>query len=325
MSRTKKDVEVKRDLLRRMMRIREFESVVKVNFAKGEIPGFTHMSLGEEAVAAGVCAALGPQDMLTSTHRGHGHVIAKGSEPKRVLAEIYGRVDGVCGGRAGSMHIYDFEKGVLGMNGIIASGGGLACGAAFAARYKGSDAVAVVFMGDGATDHGATHEAMNLASVWKLPVIFVIANNGWSEGTPLAKHASIERLVDRAAAYGMPGERVDGQDATAVYAAAQRAVIRARSGQGPSVIEAITVRYQGHFEGDVKNYPLPEDWPASGRDPIDVLRRTLVEEDGVAEAELDADKASISQEMQEGLDFARKSPVPMLDSLLDHVFASDQE
>jgi len=322
---TDQDVAVKRDLLRRMMLIREFETVVSKNFAKGEIPGFTHMSLGQEGVAAGVCAALEPRDMLTSTHRGHGHCIGKGSDPARVMAEIYGRVDGVCGGRAGSMHIYDFENGVLGMNGIIGSGGGLACGAALAARHRRSDAVVVVFMGDGATDHGATHEAMNLAAVWKLPVVFVIENNGYSEGTPLASHTTIERLADRAAAYGMPGERVDGQDVVAVLNAASRAVGRARAGEGPSVLEAITTRYHGHFEGDAKKYTLPESWPATGRDPIDLLRRALLEEDGVAEPDLDDDNARICQQIQDALDFARNSPWPAAECLLDHLFATPEE
>ncbi len=316
------DLDTMRELMRRMLLIREFEQAVGVNFARGEIPGFTHLSIGEEAVAAGVCLALSERDMLTSTHRGHGHCLAKGSDPNRVMAEIYGREDGLCLGRGGSMHLYDFQNGVLGTNGIVASGGGLACGAALAARAKGSDAVVAVFMGDGATDEGATHEAMNLAAVWKLPVIFVIDNNGYSQGTPLAAHTLTRNLVERADAYGIPGTRVDGQDAVAVWTAATSAVARARRGEGPTVIEAITTRNKGHFEGDAMKYTFDASWTAANRDPIDQLTRVLVDEHGVSVADLNSERAAVVARVDAAVDFARQSPIPGPERLMDHLFAT---
>ena len=312
-------------LLRTMTLVREFELVVGASFAKGEIPGFTHLSLGEEASTVGVCSALRPSDWITSTHRGHGHCLAKGSDPRRVMAEIYGRVDGLCGGRGGSMHLYDFGNGVLGTNGIIGSGGGIACGAALAGRRAGTDQVAVVFMGDGAADQGATHEAMNLASVWSLPVIFVIENNGFSEGTPVRSHAAIDRLVDRAAAYSMPGVQVDGQDVRAVRAAAVEAVRRARSGMGPTLIETITTRYKGHFEGDAMRYILEPSWAAKDRDPIEVLVADLESAGRVTSQDLAALRESVLAVVNEALEFARNSPFPGPERLTDFLFATEGE
>lgn len=305
--------------------IREFETAAGRAFAAGEIPGFIHLSIGQEAVAAGVCAALDDRDKLTSTHRGHGHCLARGADPRRMMAEIYARETGLCRGRGGTMHLYDLEHGILGTNGIVAAGGPLACGAALAERTAGSEAVVVCFMGDGATDQGATHEAMNLASVWSLPVVFVVENNGFSEGTPLRSHTSAAQLVDRAAAYSMPGVRVDGQDALAVHAVATDAVARARAGSGPTLVEAVTSRFRGHFEGDTMKY-LREGSDANGaaRDPIDVLRATIEAHGWADVAALQHDQETAVGIVADALEYARSSARPRPEELMDGVWATPE-
>jgi len=312
-----------RRLFQSVAMIREFEQVAGKAFARNEIPGFIHLSIGQEGVAVGVCAALDERDKITSTHRGHGHVLARGSDPNRVMAEIYGRETGLCKGRGGTMHLYDFARGVLGTNGIVAAGGPLACGAALAERNAGSGGVVVCFMGDGATDQGSTHEAMNMAAVWALPVIFVVENNGFSEGTPLASHSSAEAIVDRAAAYSFPGVRVDGQDALAVFEAAKQAVTRARAGAGPSLIEAVTSRFRGHFEGDAMRYTRSgPDAEAAARDPLDVLRSVL--ENEFTADEIEQDLAKAKEIVATAQEFARNSPRPSADSVLEGVFTNPQ-
>lgn len=315
------DVDLTRQMYRDIALIREFERVVGKAFRRGEIPGFIHLSIGQEAVAVGVCTALDDRDKITSTHRGHGHCLARGSDPDRVMAEIYGRETGLCRGRGGTMHLYDLSRGVLGTNGIVAAGGPLACGAALAERRAGRGGVVVCFMGDGATDQGATHEAMNMAAVWRLPVLFVVENNGFSEGTPLASHTAADSLVSRAAAYSMPGARVDGQDALAVHAAATSAVARARAGAGPTLIEAITSRFHGHFEGDAMKYVRSDpDAAAAARDPLDVLREHL--SGTVADAELDENLAEATRRVAAAQQFARNSPHPSASTVLDDVFVT---
>jgi 2-oxoisovalerate dehydrogenase E1 component len=310
-------------LFETMSLMRAFERQVGESFAHGEIPGFTHLSIGQEAVAAGVCAALDNRDMLTSTHRGHGHCIARGADPKRVMAEIYGREEGLCRGRGGSMHLYDVARGILGTNGIVAAGGPLACGAALAARTRANGAVVACFAGDGATDEGAMHEAMNLAAVWSLPVIFIIENNGFSEGTPFAFHSSIDAIASRAAGYSMPGRQVDGQDALAVFDAAREAVGRAREGAGPSLIEAITTRFRGHFEGDAMKYIRNN--PEAERDPLEVLRVTLTTGCGVKRETLDEASAIAASRVEEALLFARQGNHPEAIGLTELVFAQEGE
>jgi TPP-dependent pyruvate/acetoin dehydrogenase alpha subunit len=312
-----------RRLFRTIALIRAFEESVGKYFARGEIPGFVHLSIGEEAVAAGVCATLDERDKITSTHRGHGHCLARGSDVDRMMAELYGRETGLCRGRGGTMHIYDLETGVLGTNGIVAAGGGLACGAALAAKLSGSGGVAVCFMGDGATDEGATHEAMNLAALWALPVLFVVENNGFSQATPLHEHTSARTIVDRAAAYSMPGVRVDGQNAMAVYEVAREAVERARDGGGPILIEALTSRFRGHYEGDAMQYTRDDpDAEQATRDPLEVLRAILETEEMTPAAELDEDVASATRRVAEARRFALDQPRPRPETLLEYVFAS---
>lgn len=310
------------ELYRRMVELRLFEEATGAAFSRGEIPGFTHLYLWQEAVAVGVCETLTPTDQITSTHRGHGHALAKGCDPKAMMAELYGRSTGLVGGRGGSMHLYAPDLGLLGTNGIVASGGGLACGAALSARTRGTDDVAVVFMGDGATDHGATHESMNFAAVLNLPVIFVVENNGFSEGTPLAAHASTTDLWKRAELYGMAGVQVDGQDVLAVAHAAREAVDRARAEGSPTLIEAVTLRKTGHFVGDQMNYQLPEGWIAADRDPLVVSEQRLLQQ-GVEETWFRSVHDEVSARMDAAIEFARQSPWPDASEVTTHLFAEE--
>jgi len=242
-----------------MRTIRAFEERLHVEFATGEIPGFVHLYAGEEASAAGVMAHLGDDDCIASNHRGHGHCIAKGVDVYGMMAEIYGKKTGVCQGKGGSMHIADLEKGMLGANGIVGAGAPLVVGAALAARLKGTDSVAVVFFGDGGSNEGAVFEAMNMASVWNLPCLFVAENNGYAEATASNWSVACDHIADRAAGFGMPGVTVDGFDFFAVHEAAGAAVERARAGEGPSLIEVKLTRYYGHFEGDAQTYRAPDE------------------------------------------------------------------
>src|SRR6188474_671264 len=233
-----------------MARIRAFEETALAAHKAGEIPGPLHVSIGQEAVAAGICVNLRIDDRITSNHRGHGHAIAKGADPKRMMAELYGRANGYCKGKGGSMHIADFSVGMLGANGVVGGGANLAVGATIAARLRGSDQIAVCFFGDGASNRGPVHEAMNLAAVWNLPVIFFCENNQYASTTSVKTVMKIEDIADRAAGYGMLGVIVDGNDVVAVYSAVREYVERARSGGGPVLIEAKTYRMRGHFVGD---------------------------------------------------------------------------
>ena len=298
-------------LYRTMLTIRLFEQRVAREFRTGEIPGFVHMYVGEEAVAAGVCANLDDTDYITSTHRGHGHCIAKGCELGPMMAEIYGREDGLCKGRGGSMHIADFSRGMLGANAIVGGGIALATGAGLASSVRGSDQVAVAFFGDGAANQGVLHESLNLASIWSLPVIYVCENNGFAESTPAAYATSVPDVATRAAAYGMPGVIVDGSDVVEVFAAAQEAVRRARAGKGPTLLEVKTYRFMGHFEGDPDRYRDDrEREQARGRDAVESLRERLVSAGSATEGELDALSTEIQAEVSQAVEFARASPFP---------------
>jgi pyruvate dehydrogenase E1 component alpha subunit len=294
-------------LYRTMLTIRLFEQRVAREFRTGEIPGFVHMYIGEEAVAAGVCANLDDADYVTSTHRGHGHCIAKGCDLGRMMAEIYGREDGLCKGRGGSMHIADFSRGMLGANAIVGGGVALATGAALASSVRGSDQVAVAFFGDGAANQGVLHESLNLAAIWRLPVIYVCENNGFAESTPSAYATSVPDVASRAAAYGIPGVVVDGGDVLEVYTAARAAVSRARAGDGPTLLEVKTYRFMGHFEGDPDRYRDDEERSATReRDAIAALRAHL----DATEDELEAIRTEIETAVSEAVEFARASPFP---------------
>jgi len=315
--------EVLLDLHRRMVRIRLFEEEAGKLMEAGRMPGFLHLYVGQEAVAAGVMATLRPDDAITSTHRGHGHAVAKGADLRYMYAELFGKTTGYCKGRGGSMHINDLSIGMLGANGIVGGGIPHALGAAFAAVYKGQDSVAVPFFGDGATNIGAFHESANLAAVMQLPVVFVCENNGYSEFTPQERHMLLKDVADRAAAYGMPGETVDGMDAVAVYLAARRLVARARAGEGPALLEAKTYRYYDH-QG-VKGLRIPyrtqeeiDTWKE--RDAIASLEQRVVDAEVAAQESLDKVWADTREEIAAAIKFAEQSPDPDPADMLDNVY-----
>jgi pyruvate dehydrogenase E1 component alpha subunit len=310
------------DMFTTMTRIRQFETKVKEFFAAGKIPGFVHLYIGEEAVAVGACASLRATDYITSTHRGHGHLIAKGGDLKRMMAEIFGKRTGYCKGKGGSMHIADIELGILGANGIVGGGGPIANGAALAAKYRGEDKVAVCFFGDGASNQGTTQEALNLASAWKLPVVFVNENNGYGISCPTTKSMAIADIADRAAAYDMPGVVVDGNDVLAVYESVGEAVKRARNGEGPSLIECKTYRWCGHFEGDACVYRDDdelEDWVK--RDPIPRFEKQLTDKGIMSAQKAEEIRQTIAAQLAEAVRFAEESPLPEPSEILDDVYA----
>ena len=298
-------VELARALYVAMLRIRRFEERVARLFADGRLPGFVHLSIGQEAVAAGACAALRPDDVIASTHRGHGHCLAKGGEPRRMMAELFGSRDGYCGGIAGSMHIADLERGILGANGIVGAGILIATGAGFSIQVQGLDRVALAFFGDGAINEGAFHEGLNLAALWRLPVVYVCENNGYAELTPTSVHSAGPGLPARGAAYGIPTEQVDGTDALAVHAAVGTAAARCRAGEGPALVEARTNRWHGHFEGDQQRYRSREELEAIRRqDPLLRLRGRM-EASGWARAEwFERVESDVVAEIEEAVQFA---------------------
>jgi len=307
----------------RMVRIRAFEERVAKLFADGRIPGFVHLYAGEEAVAVGVCAHLEDRDYLTSTHRGHGHCIAKGVELGPMMAELFGRVDGSCKGKGGSMHIADVSRGMLGANGIVGGGPPLACGAGLTAKYKGSGAVCVCFFGDGAAEQGTTHEGMNLAAIWKLPVVFVAENNGFAESTPVGYHCAASSIADRAASYNIPGVSIDGYDVIAMYEAAGEAIARARRGDGPSLIEAKTWRYFGHFEGDQVTYRTAEQSAAyREHDPLTFFAKQAVERGLLTAGQVEELGRAAEAAVDEAIAFAERSPLPPPEDTLTDVYVA---
>ena len=300
-------------IYRQMKLIREFEERLHVEIATGEIPGFTHLYAGQEAIAVGVCERLTDADYIVSTHRGHGHCIAKGCDVGGMMKEIYGRRDGICHGKGGSMHIADVSKGMLGANAIVGGGPPLAVGAAIACKRGGNRNVSVAFGGDGSANQGTVFEAMNMAVVLKVPVIFVIENNGYSEHTGAAYAVGSRDLAGRARAFGMPAECVDGADFHAVYAAMGRAVERAKAGQGPSTIEATITRFYGHFEGDPQNYRAKGE-VAEFRQTMDCLKRfraRCAADRSVAVAELDRIDAQVLEIIESAVVAAKAAPAPV--------------
>ncbi|UZE27095.1 thiamine pyrophosphate-dependent dehydrogenase E1 component subunit alpha [Pseudomonas asplenii] len=309
----------------RVMRtIRAFEERLHVEFATGEIPGFVHLYAGEEASAAGVMAHLDDEDCIASTHRGHGHCIAKGVDVYGMMAEIYGKKTGVCQGKGGSMHIADLSKGMLGANGIVGAGAPLAAGAALAAKLKGSRSVAVAFFGDGGSNEGAVFEAMNLASVWNLPCIFVAENNGYAEATASNWSLACDHIADRAAGFGMPGVTVDGFDFFAVHEAAGAAIERARAGEGPSLIEVKLTRYYGHFEGDAQTYRAPDEVKhyRETRDCLMQFRERTVRAGLLQASALDSIDAEVHTSIDEAVLRAKADPKPSPADLLSDVYVA---
>ncbi len=309
------------DIYTRILRIRRFEEEVGQLFKRGQLPGFVHLYIGEEAVAAGVCAALSDQDTIISTHRGHGHVIAKGGDLKRMMAELFGKATGYCKGKGGSMHIADFTIGMLGACGIVGGGIPIAVGAGLSAWYTGSPRVSVCFFGDGAANEGSFHESLNLASALNLPVIFVCENNHYGEFTPASQAMNIADIADRAAGYGIPGIIVDGTDALEMYRAAMDAVQRARGGKGPTLIEAKTHRTGGHAEGEEaflagQQYRSEEELAAArAKDPLRRLHTCVIENDLIPADQLENLDESISRVVLEAVAFARESSPPAVESI----------
>lgn len=306
----------------KMLEIRKFEDKVHEQFAKGVLPGFVHLYAGEEAVAVGVCAHLTKEDSITSTHRGHGHCIAKGCDLNGMMAEIYGKITGLCKGKGGSMHIADLDKGMLGANGIVGGGFSLAVGAALTSKYKKTENVSICFFGDGANNHGTFHEGINLAAIWKLPVVFIAENNGYGESTPFSYASSCKSIADRAIAYNLPGVRVDGKDVLAIYKAAEDAVLRARRGEGPTLIECVTYRNYGHFEGDAQKYKTEKEKTEHlfEKDAIIIFRQYLVSEGLLEEKELVAIEDSVERAVNLAVKFSEESPYPDPAELLTDVY-----
>jgi pyruvate dehydrogenase E1 component alpha subunit len=309
------------DMYRVMVRIRTFEDRVCKEFAAGNIPGFVHLYAGEEAIAVGACANLRADDYIMSTHRGHGHVIAKGGKTDQMMAELYGKKTGYNKGKGGSMHIADVESGILGADAIVAGAIPIAGGAALSAKMRGTDQVAVCFFGDGACNTSRFHEGVNLASIWKLPIVYVIENNMYAESTPISCAANVPNIADRAVAYGIPGVTVDGNDVLAVYEVVGEAVARARRGEGPTLVECKTCRHYGHYEGDTQTYRTKEEFEeCHKRDPIPRFRRKLVEMGVLTEKEADEINQEILKDIGGAVKFAEESPLPAPEETLEDVY-----
>ena len=310
------------DALYKMHLIRKFEEGAEESYTRGLIHGTMHLSIGQEASAMGICLPLANDDQITSTHRGHGHCIAKGADVKRMFAEFFGKTTGYCAGRGGSMHIADVTTGNLGANGIVGGGLPIAVGAALTAKRLKTGKVAVCFFGDGANNEGAFHEALNMASVWKLPVVFVCENNRYGMSTSTERSTAVANIADRAAAYSMPGVIVDGNVLSDVAEASHEAVERARRGEGPTLIETKTYRYRGHSKSDRNRYRTKdeiEDW-MSNRDPIARYEAQLVEFGVATPDELEAIRTAVTDEIAAGIEFAKTSPAPEISDLAEFVY-----
>jgi len=309
------------ELYRTMVTVRQFETMAGEHFAAGEIPGFIHLSIGQEASGVGVCSCLRKDDYVVTTHRGHGHMIAKGADLKRMTAELFGKRDGYCKGKGGSMHIADFSIGFLGANGVVAGGLPIITGAGLSIKMRKTDQVAVAIFGDGASNRGPVHEAMNMAAIWKLPVIFVVENNQYASTTPKTYSYAVEDLCMRAAGYGMPGKKVDGNDVLAVRKATAEAVERARSGEGPTFLENVTYRMKGHYEGDPQKYRKTEEVESWGeKDPIDRFARVLTKKKYLTKKLKAEILKKVQAELDEALKFAKASPFPEPEDALTDVY-----
>ena len=305
-----------------MCEVRTFELIAAERYKQGDLPGFIHLSLGQEACAAGACAALTKDDIVTSTHRGHGHCLAKGADPRRMMAELFAKSDGYGKGRGGSMHIADVSMGVLGANGIVGQSLGLGIGAALSLQIRKQPHCVVAFFGEGASGAGIAHEAMNMAAIWKLPIVFFCEVNRYAELSPYAAHVSIERIADRAAAYGFPGVTVDGEDALAAHAAVRAATERARSGGGPTLIEAKTYRWHGHYEGDPQVYKTADERESGHAfDPIARLERQAADIAGLTPERLAAIRQAAEARIHEAADWASGLQSPPASALTQDVYA----
>ena len=309
---------------RTMKTIREFEERVHAEFATGELPGFVHLYAGEEAAATGIMLNLRKDDHIASTHRGHGHCIAKGVDVKGMFAELYGRATGICRGKGGSMHIADLDLGMMGANGILGAGAPLVCGAALASKYKKDGSVAVSFVGDGASNAGNFLESLNLAAVWDLPAIFVVENNAYAQSTSRDYAVAVDSYVDRASGFGMPGVTVDGTDFFAVHEAGGEMIARAREGGGPSLLECAMIRFFGHYEGDAQTYRAPgevEDIRAN-RDCLTKFVQQATQAEAVEQGDLERIDREVAALIDQAVEEARKAPHPAAEDLLTDVYVS---
>lgn len=312
------------DLYQTMVTIRQFETMAGEMFAEGKIPGFIHLSIGQEGSSVGVCSVLRPDDYLTTTHRGHGHMIAKGADLNKMVAELFGKKTGYCKGKGGSMHIADFSIGFLGANGVVAGGLPIITGAGLSIKMRKTDQVAICFFGDGASNRGPVHEAMNMASIWKLPIIFCVENNQFASTTRTSYACSVEEISTRAAGYNMPGVSVDANDILAVRKAATKAVARARKGEGPTLLENKTYRIKGHFEGDPQKY-RNKDEIASWQDKLDPINRfakELTKKKVLNKKKIQQIWDESAAKLQAALAFAEKSPFPEPEEALDDLFVN---
>lgn len=308
-----------------MVTIRQFETMAGEYFAAGEIPGFIHLSIGQEASSVGVCSCLRRDDYVTTTHRGHGHMIAKGADLKKMVAELFGKKTGYCKGKGGSMHIADFSIGILGANGVVAGGLPITAGAGFSIKMRKTDQVAVCFFGDGAANRGPVHEVMNMASVWKLPILFVVENNQWASTTPQTASGSVPDLSIRSTGYNMPGVLVDGNDVLAVRKAAGNAIERARKGEGPTFIENKTYRICGHFQGDPQKYRTEAEvaeWQ-NKKDPIYRFSKYLIKNKKSKTKDLEKIWEDVAVELDKAVTFAKESPFPAPEEALEDLFVND--
>jgi pyruvate dehydrogenase E1 component alpha subunit len=310
------------EMYKKMLEIRYFEEKVFELYGQNLVPGTIHLYAGEEAVAVGVCSSLRKDDYITSTHRGHGHCLAKGAELKRTMAEILGKKTGYCKGKGGSMHIADFNIGMLGATAVVGAGLPIAVGAGLSAKLRKTDQVVACFFGEGASNQGTFHESMNLASAWCLPLIFVCENNLYAMGTRQSRIMNIENIADRAAAYGIPGLTVDGNDVLAVFEASQKAVDQARTGAGPTLIECKTYRHKGHSRVDPAKYRPKEEvdqWLA--KDPLKRFKTTLLQNEDFSQVEIQKIEEDVAAEIEEAVRFAVESPYPAPEEALEDVYA----
>jgi acetoin:2,6-dichlorophenolindophenol oxidoreductase subunit alpha len=307
-----------------MKTIREFEERLHVDFGRGEIPGFVHLYAGEEATATGIMMHLNDQDRIASTHRGHGHCIAKGVDVGEMMAEIYGKVTGSCRGKGGSMHIADLSRGMMGANGILGAGSPLACGAALAAQKLGHNGIGMSFTGDGASNQGTFLESLNLSAIWNLPMIFIVENNGYAESTSVDYATAVDSYVDRAAGFGVPGVTVDGTDFFAVYEAAGEIIRRAREGGGPSLLECKMIRFFGHFEGDAQTYRAEgeNEHNRANNDCLKKFRARVTEAGVIDDAELDSIDAEVLQAIDKAVEQAIAAPLPEAADLITDVYVN---
>ena len=318
------DKEFLKDAYRRMTTIRAYESKVEEIFLAGELPGFTHLYIGEEACGVGVCENLNDDDYIESTHRGHGHCIAKGMDTSKMMAELFGRETGYCRGRGGSLHVADVSKGILGANGIVGGGIPIATGSALTSWIEGTNEVTACFFGEGASNEGTFHESINMAAIWDLPIVYICENNQWAVNTPATAVLNTEGVAERAAGYGIPGVRVDGNDVEAVFDAVSRAVQRARNGEGPSIVELYTFRMRAHNSADKEIRPqeLRDAWEE--KSPIKRLKAKLLNA-GIAENVFLSIEAEADAEIENAYQYAVASPYPAPETICENVYRNDNE